>query len=413
MDSSSHDAPPPAGDAPASAAPDERSRWQRFWEDRRRWIVGGGALLLVGIVALLLFGGGSNGAQASGAQSSSSGEGPDTVRTEGFVAEPIRLTDRIFTTGTLRANESVELTAEVSGKIERISFQEGDRVARGQLLVAFDTEDLQAERDQLQAELRVARRRAEREEKLLERGGVSEQDYEETASQVQVLQARIDRVEAQIEKHRIRAPFSGTVGLRDVSPGSYVSPGQRVAALRDVSPIKMDFSVPARYGRRLQAGDRIRFNVEGSERTYRAEVYAIEPGVREETRAVQIRARASNRDRALRPGAFAEVEVIFEELDDALVVPSIAVLPEAGRQRVFLADDGTAEARTVQTGIRTDSMVQITSGVQAQDTVLVSALQSLRPGASVAIDTLVRGGAGGSIGERAPASERSLPTGGG
>jgi membrane fusion protein (multidrug efflux system) len=379
-------------------------------------VLGAVVVLVPAVAALLLFGGGgSESAQAKQAEGGGSSPGPDTLRAEAYVAQSVRLTDRLFTTGTLRANEGVELTAESSGKVTRISFAEGARVDGGERLVALDTDDLEAERRQLRSELRVVRRRAAREEELLERGGVSEQNYEETASQVDVLQARIDRVEAEIEKHRIRAPFSGTVGLRYVSPGSYVSPGQRIAALRELTPIKLDFSVPARYGHRLRPGDGVRFSVEGTERTYRAEIYAIEPSVRQETRAVQIRARAPNRDRSLRPGAFAEVEVIFDELDDALVVPSIAVLPESGRKRVFVAESGAAQSRTVQTGIRSDSTVQITSGLRAQDTVLVSGLQSLRPGAPVSIDTLVHGGSGGSIGgvERSPEVNRSLSTGGG
>lgn len=394
-----------ASEAPAS---DERSR--RRWGMYRRWGLGLGALVLLGLAVLLLFGGAEeNEAPADASQ------GPDTLRAEGYVTRPTALTDHIFTTGTLRANEGVELTSEASGKVTRILFQEGDRVERDQLLVALNSEDLKAEREQLRHELKLSRRRAAREEALLEKGGISEQDYEETANQVKVLQARIERVEAEIEKRRIRAPFGGTIGLRYVSPGSYLSPGQRIASLRDLSPIKVDLSVPARYASRLHVGDLIRFNIEGTDRTFRAEIYAVEPSVAEDTRAVQIRARVPNRDRVLRPGAFADVEVVFEEFTDALVVPAIAVMPERNRRRVYVAHRGTAEPRIVRTGIRTDSTVQITSGLQMQDTVLVSGLQSVRGGTPVLIDTLVGGRARSGVGGLKRAVERttSLPAGGG
>lgn len=341
-----------------------------------------GAVLGAFLVLLAMGGCSSDRAGAQGGRA----QGSDTLRVSGYVVTPRPLAERLLTTGTLRASEEVELASEAAGKITRIHFDEGSRVRQGQLLVQINDAELQAERARLQSEMQLAERRADRQEQLLEMGGVSREALEEAANRVSVLQAELQLVEARIEKAKVRAPFTGIIGLRYVSAGSYVAPQTRIATLRSLSPLKLDLSVPQRYAGRVQRGDTVRFTTSGSEVRHVATVYALESGISEDTRVLQLRARYANADEALLPGAFVDAEFVFDEIADALVVPGIAVLSEQGGSRVFVAEGGQAAPRTVTTGIRMGSTVQVVRGLSARDTVLTSALQELRAGAPVRVD---------------------------
>jgi membrane fusion protein (multidrug efflux system) len=316
----------------------------------------------------------------SNPQAASGSQGPQAQSVDAVVVRPTSITERLQTTGTLRADESVELTAETSGKVTSIRFEEGERVAAGDLLVTINDDELQAERTRLQRQLELAQKQKQRQERLLSQDAVSEEEYDQTVNRVQTLQADLELVEARIAKTRIRAPFGGTIGLRAISPGSYLSPQTRIATLQRTDPIKLDLSVPEKYAGRVGPGTTVRFTVRSADRTFEGTVYAVEPQVNASTRTLQLRARASNPDGALRPGAFAEVDVVLGQTDDAIVVPSFAVIPALGAQRVFVADGGTAEPRSVEVGVRTDSTVQITDGLAPGDTVITSAIQELRAG---------------------------------
>jgi len=293
---------------------------------------------------------------------------------------PHRLTELFSTTGTVRANEQVDLVSEVAGVVEKILFKEGTAVERGQMLVKIDDEELQAQRDRVEHRLRLAESREARQRELREQGVVSEQDYDVARNELNVLRADLRLIEAQIEKTSIRAPFAGIVGLRYVSQGSLVSAQTRIATLQDLDPVKIDFSLPEKYAGVIRTGTEVSFEVEGSDRRYEAEIYAVEPRVDAETRSLVIRARTPNPGRRLLPGAFADVSLAIGDVRDALAVPSLAVIPELGGKKVFVVEEGRAQPRRVETGIRTDTEVQITAGLEPGDRVIVSAVQRLRPG---------------------------------
>lgn len=304
----------------------------------------------------------------------------------GYVVAPAPLADRVRTTGTLRANEQVDLASEVSGKITSIRFREGSRVSRGDLLVKINDADLVAQRQRILYRIRLAEAQVARQEALLDKGGISQQEYDQTLNELNVLQADLQLNEAQIAKTEIHAPFDGILGLRHVSEGSFISPQSRIATLQDVSPIKLEFSLPEKYAGQVRAGSTVRFTVSGHTQAYEATVYAVEPRIDENTRTLQVRAASPNDAGTLLPGAFADVELALEEYADALVVPAIAVIPELGGQKVFVVENGHVQERRVQTGIRTPSTVQIVSGLVAGDTVLTSGLQQARPGLPVAVE---------------------------
>jgi membrane fusion protein (multidrug efflux system) len=171
-----------------------------------------------------------------------------------------------------------------------------------------------------------------------------------------------------------------------VSPGSYLSPQTRIASLHDLDPVKLDFTVPEKYSSLLRTGDEIAFAVEGSDRTFPGIVYAVEPTVDAATRSLRVRARCPNKDGALVPGSFANVDLVLRSIPDALTVPSIAVIPELGGKKVFIYEDGAAQPRPVETGIRSDTAVQITDGLSEGDLVIITGILQLRPGLEVELD---------------------------
>lgn len=296
--------------------------------------------------------------------------------------------DRIFSSGTVEANEVVELSSEASGIITGIHFDEGRRVAKGRLLVKINDSELQAQKQRAEFRLNLAEQREERQRRLLERGGISQDDYDATLNELNVLRAEARLIDAQIDRTEIRAPFSGIVGLKYVSEGSYITPATRIASLQEVDPIKIDFSIPERYLTRVAISDRILFSVQGVDSTFTGEVYAIEPRIDTQTRTLQIRALSTNPENLLFPGAFATITLIMEEIDNALMVPAIAVIPELNAQKLFVLRDGRVEEARVQTGIRTSEKVQVLAGVERGDLVLTTGLLQVRPGMEVEISEL-------------------------
>ena len=326
----------------------------------------------------------SNDAQAQGGPRG--GGGP--LQVEAVVMEPETIEDRIFSSGSIQANEVVELSSESSGIITGIYFEEGREVERGELLIKINDSELQAQKQRANFRLNLAEQREERQRRLLERGGISQDDYDATLNEVNVLRSELNLIDAQIEKTEIRAPFSGRIGLKYVSEGSYISPNTRIASLQEIDPVKIDFSVPERYISRVNLGDNISFDVQGIDSTFTGEVYAIEPRIDLQTRTLQIRALSENDDQLLYPGAFANIVLILQEIDNALMVPTISVVPELNSQKVFVVRNGEIEQARIETGIRTSDKVQIISGVARGDTVLTTGLLQVNPGTEVDITKL-------------------------
>jgi membrane fusion protein (multidrug efflux system) len=309
-----------------------------------------------------------------------------TLRVKSHRVDAGLLTERLATTGTVRANEEVELVSEISGKISSIHFEEGSRVTRGQLLLKIDDSELLAEQQRALHRVQLAERAEARQKQLLDDGVISSETYDVALGELNVLRAELQLIEAQLVKTEIRAPFSGVIGLRWVSPGSYLSSQTRIASLNDLDPVKLDFTVPERYSALMRVGDSISFAVEGFDRTFPGKIYALEPSIDAATRSLRVRARCPNSDGALVPGAFANVDLVLRSVPDALTVPSIAVIPELGGKKVFVYEDGIAQPRPVETGIRSNTAVQITGGLTEGDIVIVSGLLQMRPGLEVEIE---------------------------
>jgi membrane fusion protein (multidrug efflux system) len=311
---------------------------------------------------------------------------PSAVPVQVVTVTPQTLTERLSTTGTIRANEDVELVAEIAGKVAAIHFKEGSRVEADQLLLEIDDTQLAAERERAAYRLSLAERSEERQRRLREDGLTSQEEYDFALNELNVLKAELELAEARLVKTRIRAPFAGIIGLRDVSLGAYLTPQTRIATLQDENPVKIDFSVPEKYARHVGAGATIQFRTKGSEEGHTGTVVAVEPLVDVETRSLTVRATSPNPDGALVPGAFADVEIVVRRIENALAVPSRAVIPELGGKKVFVYEGGEAQPRPVETGLRTAEVVEVTEGLEPDDQVIVTAIQRLRPGLPVEIE---------------------------
>lgn len=309
----------------------------------------------------------------------------EPLRVSAIVVTPTPFAETLTSTGTLLAEESVELQAETSGKIVEIRFVEGAHVRKGELLVKLNDADLSATRERAVYRKQLATLRERRIAQLLKQGVARQEEYDTALNELNVQQAEIELTEAQIAKTEIRAPFDGVVGLRYVSEGSFVNAATRIATLQRIDRLKVDFSIPERYATRLRVGSPIAFAVAGGDRRIQGQIYAIDPRIDATTRTVLVRAVCPNPDGRLLAGAFANVEVTLAQLKDALLVPAVAVVPGLNEKNVFVVKDGKAESRAVQTGTRTQTAVHILSGLMPGDVVITSGLQQVRPGQAVTV----------------------------
>ncbi|MCO6491028.1 MAG: efflux RND transporter periplasmic adaptor subunit [Phaeodactylibacter sp.] len=310
------------------------------------------------------------------------------VPVEAVRVSPEALRDVITVNGSTTPNEEVAITSEVPGKITKIHFQEGKLTNKGDLLIQLDDEELRAERQRLAVQRNLNEKIAERLEALYKKEGVSLQEYEIAVAEVKKVEAEIALIDAQLEKRVVRAPFAGRLGLRLVSEGSYLAPGAPIVNLVSTNPIKVEFNIPEKYSHLAGQGTRISFRLDGSDRDYPATVIAREPKVDPETRTLRLKAIAPNPDGSILPGSFANVTVDLREYGQALLVPTQAIVPELNAQNVYVYRNGKAEQVEVQTGLRQESLIQVTEGLSPGDTVITTGLLQIRPGAAVTISKL-------------------------
>lgn len=311
-----------------------------------------------------------------------------TLRVNAQVIKPHLLTDEILVTGRLVPDEEVNLSFETSGKITDIFFTEGTPVKRGELLAKVNDSQLQAQLKRLEAQVPLAEDRVFRQDALLKRDAVSKEAYEQVKTELATLNADIENIKANIDMTELRAPFDGVIGLRQVSAGAYASPTTVVAKLTKVTPLKVEFSVPERYAREIKKGTNLDFHVEGKLNAYQAQVYATESSLDLETHSLTVRAIYPNRNGELLPGRYTDIRLKQKEIADAIAIPSEAIVPEMGKNKVFVYRNGTAEPADVVIGIRTDAEVQIVQGLAIGDTILTSGTLQLRKGMPVEIQSI-------------------------
>ena len=296
------------------------------------------------------------------------------------------LTDHITMVGNLLPDEEVDLTFETSGKIVEILFQEGTVVRKGDILAKVNDKPLQAQLSRYEAQVKLAQDRVYRQSTLLQKDAVSQEAFEQARTELAILNADIDIIKQNIALTELRAPFDGIIGLRNVSEGAYASPSVVVAKLTKISPLKIDMYIPERYTEQVKVGTPLKFTVEGRNEEYAASVYAQESQVKDGT--ITVRAKFPNTNGKLVPGRFVTAKIRMHDIPQAIAIPTEAIVPEMGVDKVFVYRNGKAHATSVKTGIRTDAQIQIIEGLNIGDTIITSGTLQLREGLPVKLDVV-------------------------
>lgn len=308
---------------------------------------------------------------------------PPVPKVEGYIVKTKLVSDREELPGSIIANETTEIHPEISGRLVYLNINEGKTVGKGALLAKIYDGDLQAQLKKLNVQVAVAEQTVKRMGELLKISGVSQQEYDLSVLQVNTIRADMDIIRTNISRTEVRAPFSGTLGLKNISSGSYVTPQTIISTIRQNSQLKLDFVLPERFTSSLKTGQLVDFTVEGNPKKYTARIIAAESGLAENTRSQNIRAVVTNNDGKLLPGVFAKVVTDFNTDPNGLMIPTQAILPQARGKKVIVFRSGVATFTDVTTGIRDSSLVQILTGLKAGDTIITTGLMSLKPDAKV------------------------------
>ncbi|HMK04027.1 MAG TPA: efflux RND transporter periplasmic adaptor subunit [Ferruginibacter sp.] len=309
-------------------------------------------------------------------------------RVDAYIVTPTALSEDIEMPGSLTAFEETELHPEVAGRVTGIYFNEGSNVSQGAVLLKLYDGDLRAQLNKLQVQLKVAKETVVRYEALLKISGVSQQEYDLNQLAVNNIQADINIVQTNIARTVLRAPFSGKLGLRNISMGAYITPQTVVSTLRKVSHLKLEFTVPEKYGAQMKTGNPVIFTIDNGKKKYTAKIAATENNITADKRTLRVRAIVDKPDPQLIAGSFVKVEIGLGRNDNALMIPSQAVIPRARNKEVILYNGGVADITIVTTGIRDSSMVEITTGLKAGDTILITGLLTTKKGSKVTLNKI-------------------------
>ncbi|MCY1274133.1 Multidrug resistance protein MdtA [compost metagenome] len=309
------------------------------------------------------------------------------------VAEPQRalVRDELVTFGSLRSDESVMIRPEIEGRVAALHFQEGQQVKGGALLVSLDNAIARAELAQAQANLDLAEKSYQRAKMLFSRGASNAQAQDESQSQQQAAIASLALAQARLDKTQIRAPYDGTLGLRQVSVGDYLSAGQDMVNLEVLDPLKIDFRIPQKAVSQVGIGQPVEISLDTypGER-FRGDIIALNPRLDEVGRSQAIRAQIANKDHRLKPGQFVKVSVILAERPQALLIPEEAVMPLGQELFVNLVVNGKVERRQIKIGQRLRGKAEVREGLQGNEQVITAGWQKVSPGLEVR--TVARGG---------------------
>jgi membrane fusion protein, multidrug efflux system len=347
-----------------------------------RWLIGIVLIAAVAAAGAWYFTGGRGGGTLAAVKVNESPSAPIAVE-----AAPVKLSTvrrQIEAVGSLRSNESVIMRPEISGRITEVLFDEGQQVRKGTPLFRLDAAIARAQVEQAKAALILSRANHERAEDLYRRGAGTQRARDEAVSKLHADDAALSLAQATLDKATLLAPFDGIIGLRKVSVGDYVNPGQDLVNLENIEQLKVDFRVPEIYSMQLKVGQTVRVNLDAIPNSaYDGVVYAIDPAYDPNGRAIILRARLPNRDGLLRSGMFARVTLLVEERDQAIVVPETAMVPVGGEQFVYRIVDGKAVLTKVKIGQRRRGQVEIVEGLERDAVIVTDGVVKLRDGTAV------------------------------
>lgn len=313
---------------------------------------------------------------------------PRALSAKGHVVSSGSFSDMYATSGSLLPNEEIDILPEIAGRVTGIHFKEGAYVQKGQLLVQLYDQEIRALLQKLKAQKQLQQNTEGRQKALVEIGGISKQEYETTQTQIQSIDADIALAEAQLRATKIIAPFSGTIGIRNISEGAVVTPSTLIATLQQTNTLKMDFDIPDRYRKNVTAGKEVLFSVNGIKDTLTGKIIAVDPGADNVTRTIRVRATVSNPGDKLVAGSFASVQVPLESDDDAILIPSQSVIPTTKDKLVAVVRGGKVSLTKVQLGTRTADKVEVLGGLNPGDTILTTGLMQAKDGMDVVVTGL-------------------------
>jgi membrane fusion protein (multidrug efflux system) len=346
------------------------------------------ASFLSAIIIFFLYSCGDKSAKIQPPKAGSVTSAPQALAEKGYIIHPSVLHSSIEVAGTLLPFEETEIHPEVSGKVTYLSINEGSHVKKGTLLAKLFDGDLQAQLQKLKVQLQVAQKTEERQSELLKIGGISQQDYDLSALDVSSIKADIQVMQASIDKTIIRAPFDGKVGFRNISIGAFITPATVITTIRQDSKLKLEFSVPEKFTPKVELGNVLYFSIESSNKKYKAKIYATESGITQENRSLKVHAVVENTDKNITAGSFAKVAFDMGDNNDAIMVPTQAVIPEARDKKVIVFNGGNADFKVVTTGTRDSAKVEILSGLSIGDTVITTGLLSIKPGSKIKLSSI-------------------------
>jgi len=310
---------------------------------------------------------------------------PSGVEVEVATVGTQALTQSVRAVGTLNSQDAVILRPEISGRIAAINFEEGGQVHAGDILLELDAAIAKAELEQAQAAMDLAQSQFNRAQQLTQKGFISQQARDESGSELKVKRAAVSLAQAQLDKTRIKAPFDGLIGLRQVSLGDYVSPGQDLAPLQSINPLNVDFRIPEQFLSQVRVGAPIVLSFDALPGvTKEGVVDAISPLIEVGGRSILLRAKVPNDDGVLRPGMFSRVRLQFTE-KNAVVVPEAAIAPSGDGNSIYIVEAGKARKVEVILGLRQRSMVEVSGDVEEGDQVIIAGLQKVSDGTAVEV----------------------------
>ncbi len=356
-------------------------------------------LIIVSFALLLLAGCGGKDKKETTQSKQAGPIKPPPLPVEAMVASFQELSADIEIPGSIMANESTEIHPEVSGRLVLLNVKEGAIVGKGTLLAKLYDGDMQARLRSLEVQLKksevqlkIAQQSEDRSSKLLKIQGISQQDYDMALLQVnnimadmEVLRAQMGEIRANMTKLNVHAPYSGKLGLKNISPGSFVTPATIITTISQVSQLKLQFNVPEKYGAVIKKGQSVDFTIDGSQKKFTASVLATEDAIEENTRSLAIRAMVKGNDPDLIPGAFAKVKVVLGKNENALMIPNNSIVPQGRKKLIYVFKTNKAISTEITTGVRDSTNIQVLTGLNKGDTVITTGLLFLRPNSEVKI----------------------------
>lgn len=294
---------------------------------------------------------------------------------------------RLVTTGNVLAYDEVTLKAPIGGTVLSINFKEGQKVKKGYPIIHLDDRAWKAQLVGLKAELNNAEKDYERKKTLLEIEGSSQQDIDEAFTAIEKLKSQIQQLEVNIRLANVEAPFTGNLGMRDISPGAYLAQGDIITTLVNIDKLRLDFAVPQQYQNSLKPGSDVL--VYNQKDTLRAKVYAVNPRLTTTSRTLNVRAQLDqSSEKTLLPGTYVEVAIPIEAVKDALLVPTQAVVPEIDDQTIYVYENGVAKRKKITLGNRSKDSVNVIEGIAAGDTIITTGLLKIKDGVQVDVQLL-------------------------